>query len=67
MADVRQVQRGLALLDDWHVGASVNRRFSEAEVEQFRHQATIELALSAVALAGRLVLPTSWLRVDVQQ
>jgi hypothetical protein len=67
MADDRQIKRGLALLDEWHVGVSVDRRFAEAEVEEFRRQVTMELALWAVELAGRLGVPTSRLRVDVAQ
>jgi hypothetical protein len=67
MADVRQIKRGLVFLDEWHVGVSVDRRFSEAEVEEFRRQVTMELALWALGLAGRLGVPTSRLRVDVEQ
>ena len=67
MADDRQPKRGLVLLDEWQVGVSVDRRFSEAEVEEFRRQVTKELALRAVGLAGRLGVPTSRLRVNVRQ
>jgi len=67
MADDRQDSRGLVLLDEWHLGVSVDRRFSEAQVEEFRRQVAMELALWAVGLAGRLGVPTSQLRVDVQQ
>ena len=65
MADDRQTRRDLVLLDEWPVGISVDRRLSEASVEAFRRQVTIEFALWAVGLAGRLRVPTSRLRVDV--
>jgi hypothetical protein len=67
MADDRQAKRGLVLLDEWQVGVSVDRRRSDAEVEEFRRQVTMELTLWAWGLARRLGFPTSRLRIDVQQ
>jgi hypothetical protein len=67
MADVRHGDRGLVLLDEWHIAVWVDRRFAEAEFEEFRRRVTMELALWAVWLAGRLGVSTSRLRVDVEQ
>jgi hypothetical protein len=67
MADDTQDSRGLVLLDEWQVGVSVDWRFSDAEVEEFRLQVTMELALWATGLAGRLGVPASRLRVHVEQ
>ena len=67
MADVRHGDRGQVLLDEWQVTVWVDRRFSEAEVEEFRRRVTIELALWAAGLAGHLGVSTARLRVDVEQ
>ena len=67
MADDRQDGRGLVLLDERHVGVLVDRRSCEADVEEIRRRMTMELALWAEVLAGRLGVPTSRLLVDVEQ
>ena len=67
MADDRQIERRLRLLDEWHAGVSVDRRFAESAVEEFRRLVTTELAFWTVELASRLRFPASLLRVDAQQ